>query len=343
MEKTEQMADLIVEKVFRLFHKDVYTWAYRFVKDGDRAKDVEQDVFIRFDKELIEAQTSWIQRIFRVCLMIMGLETSPFKDRDFLKFLLCLLDKTAKNEDWDEQDHQRISTWLYRTTVNRCWNSLRETNTRYKYYDAFRQEMERESLPATETAVEQLEEQLEELILWQAMSCLSKEHRFVLVLWIKGITTKEVAEILTQINEKQVSQELVRAWRSRAIKELRKGLKKLGWKDSDIPKPATDATVEQVKEQLIWWQAMSCLSKEDRFVLVLWAKGRTTEEIAEILGRPENKMVSPDAIQAQLQCAKEKLWEELGKLGWKDFGKDFDRVDMDLPSVVLKKLGWGEI
>jgi len=108
-----------------------------------------------------------------------------------------------------------FTTWLYKITVNECWDLLRKRKVRPLVYESELTEEQAEMYIATEQAVEQsrdASEQLEtkqELEEW--LGCLEEKDRAMLVLKeVQGFTVEEIAEMM-EINGNTVKVRLFRA------------------------------------------------------------------------------------------------------------------------------------
>src|SRR6516164_4572352 len=108
-----------------------------------------------------------------------------------------------------------FSTWLYKITVNECWDLLRKRKVRPLVFEA---ELSQEQTQAYQASSEQSDgrpdtseqlaarQQVEEL-----MSCLDERDRTMLVLKeVQGFSVEEIAEIM-EINANTVKVRLFRA------------------------------------------------------------------------------------------------------------------------------------
>jgi len=118
-----------------------------------------------------------------------------------------------------------FTTWLYKITVNECWDVLRKRKVRPLVYESELTEEQAEKYIHTEQSSEQTRnasEQLEtrqELEEW--MECLDEKDRDMLVLKeVQGFTVEEIAEMM-EINENTVKVRLFRA-RQRIAKRIRR-------------------------------------------------------------------------------------------------------------------------
>lgn len=108
-----------------------------------------------------------------------------------------------------------FSTWLYKITVNECWDLLRKKKVRPLVFEAELSEEQAQKYQASSEqsdgrpdASERLaaQEQVEEL-----MSCLDERDRTMLVLKeVQGFSVEEIAEIM-EINANTVKVRLFRA------------------------------------------------------------------------------------------------------------------------------------
>lgn len=121
-----------------------------------------------------------------------------------------------------------FSTWLYKITVNECWDLLRKKKVRPLVYESELSKEQAETYQATEQKAEQgpdvsdrleVREQLE-----QWLECLEERDRAMLVLKeMQGFTVDEIAEMMG-INGNTVKVRLFRA--RRKIAEVMRRRKK---------------------------------------------------------------------------------------------------------------------
>jgi RNA polymerase sigma-70 factor, ECF subfamily len=118
-----------------------------------------------------------------------------------------------------------FSTWLYKITVNECWDLLRKKKVRPLVYEADLSEEQAAMYLATQQKSEpgldvtERMEVREQLDRW--LNCLEERDRTMLVLKeIQGFTVEEIAEIL-EINGNTVKVRLFRA-RQRIAEMMRR-------------------------------------------------------------------------------------------------------------------------
>ncbi len=119
-----------------------------------------------------------------------------------------------------------FSTWLYKITVNECWDLLRKKKVRPLVFESELSEEQAHAYQSTEQKTEyagDLTEQLEtrqQLDRW--LDCLEERDRAMLVLKeVQGFTVEEIAEIMG-INGNTVKVRLFRARQKIAEKIRRK-------------------------------------------------------------------------------------------------------------------------
>ena len=118
-----------------------------------------------------------------------------------------------------------FSTWLYKITVNECWDLLRKRKARPLLYEADLSEEQARKYGASEEKVEQAEDVSERLEkrqeLERLLGCLEERDRTMLVLKeVQGFSVEEIAEILG-INGNTVKVRLFRA-RQRITERVRR-------------------------------------------------------------------------------------------------------------------------
>ena len=108
-----------------------------------------------------------------------------------------------------------FSTWLYKITVNECWDLLRKKKVRPLVFESELSEEQAHAYQSTEQRAEfapNISEQLEarqQLDQW--LECLEERDRSMLVMKeVQGFTVEEIAEILS-INANTVKVRLFRA------------------------------------------------------------------------------------------------------------------------------------
>jgi RNA polymerase sigma-70 factor, ECF subfamily len=108
-----------------------------------------------------------------------------------------------------------FSTWLYKITVNECWDLLRKKKVRPLVFESELSEEQAHAYQSTEQRAEfapDISEQLEarqQLDQW--LDCLEERDRSMLVMKeVQGFTVEEIAEILS-INANTVKVRLFRA------------------------------------------------------------------------------------------------------------------------------------
>jgi len=118
-----------------------------------------------------------------------------------------------------------FSTWLYKITVNECWDLLRKRKVRPLLYEADLSEEQARQYGASEEREEQAQDVSETLEkrqeLEQLLDCLEERDRTMLVLKeVQGFSVEEIAEFLG-INGNTVKVRLFRA-RQRITERLRR-------------------------------------------------------------------------------------------------------------------------
>ena len=118
-----------------------------------------------------------------------------------------------------------FTTWLYKITVNECWDLLRKKKVRPLVYESELTEEQAEMYTATEEKAEQTRDASEQLETKQELeewlSCLDERDREMLVLKeVQGFTVEEIAEMM-EINGNTVKVRLFRA-RQRIAERVRR-------------------------------------------------------------------------------------------------------------------------
>lgn len=118
-----------------------------------------------------------------------------------------------------------FSTWLYKITVNECWDLLRKRKVRPLLYEADLSEEQARQYGASEEREEQAQDVSERLEqrqeLERLLECLEERDRMMLVLKeVQGFSVEEIAEILG-INGNTVKVRLFRA-RQRITERVRR-------------------------------------------------------------------------------------------------------------------------
>lgn len=118
-----------------------------------------------------------------------------------------------------------FSTWLYKITVNECWDLLRKRKVRPLLYEADLSEEQARQYGASEEREEQTQDVSERLEkrqeLERLLDCLEERDRTMLVLKeVQGFSVEEIAEILG-INGNTVKVRLFRA-RQRITERVRR-------------------------------------------------------------------------------------------------------------------------
>ena len=118
-----------------------------------------------------------------------------------------------------------FSTWLYKITVNECWDLLRKRKVRPLLYEADLSEEQARQYGASEEREEQAQDVSERLEkrqeLERLLDCLEERDRTMLVLKeVQGFSVEEIAEVLG-INGNTVKVRLFRA-RQRITERLKR-------------------------------------------------------------------------------------------------------------------------
>ena len=124
-----------------------------------------------------------------------------------------------------------FSTWLYKITVNECWDLLRKRKVRPLVFESELSEEQAHAYQSTEQKSEQapdVSDQLEtrqQLDRW--LECLEERDRTMLVLKeVQGFTVEEIAEIM-EINGNTVKVRLFRA-RQKVAEKIRRKKRAVG-------------------------------------------------------------------------------------------------------------------
>ncbi|MDZ4788428.1 MAG: RNA polymerase sigma factor [Blastochloris sp.] len=99
------------------------------------------------------------------------------------------------------QGNSKVSTWLYRITINHCYDALRKRSRRQKWLGLFPLQDDEESQPHeaidTQTGAHAAEHRDRHAIIQKALEKLSPDQRAVVELrLIQGLSTEETAQIL---------------------------------------------------------------------------------------------------------------------------------------------------
>ena len=118
-----------------------------------------------------------------------------------------------------------FSTWLYKITVNECWDLLRKKKVRPLVYESELSEEQADTYKATEQAADPAPGVADQLAaheqLEQWLGCLEERDRTMLTLKeVEGFTVEEIAEIVG-INGNTVKVRLFRA-RQRIAEVIRR-------------------------------------------------------------------------------------------------------------------------
>ena len=118
-----------------------------------------------------------------------------------------------------------FSTWLYKITVNECWDVLRKRKVRPLVYETDLSEEQTQQYQAAENQTDGAPDTSERLALRQEveglLDCLEERDRTMLVLKeVQGFSVEEIAEIL-EINGNTVKVRLFRA-RQRIVERQRR-------------------------------------------------------------------------------------------------------------------------
>jgi RNA polymerase sigma-70 factor, ECF subfamily len=118
-----------------------------------------------------------------------------------------------------------FSTWLYKITVNECWDLLRKKKVRPLVYESDLSEEQARQFGAPEERSAPAPDASDKLVarerVERLLECLDERDRMMLVLKeVEGFAVEEIAEIL-DLNANTVKVRLFRA-RRRIVKEARK-------------------------------------------------------------------------------------------------------------------------
>jgi RNA polymerase sigma-70 factor (ECF subfamily) len=118
-----------------------------------------------------------------------------------------------------------FSTWLYKITVNECWDLLRKRKVRPLVYESNLSEEQARQYGAPEGRLTPVPDVSDRLVARQSvqrlLECLDERDRMMLILKeVEGFAVEEIAEIL-ELNANTVKVRLFRA-RRRIVNEARK-------------------------------------------------------------------------------------------------------------------------
>jgi RNA polymerase sigma-70 factor (ECF subfamily) len=189
---------------------------------GKNRGDIDRELVKRAQKEDKEAFEELVRRhqarVFAVAGGILRNkeDVEDIAQQVFLKayFSLKRFDQRAA-----------FSTWLYKITVNECWDLLRKRKVRPLLYEADLSEEQARQYGASEEKEEQAQDVSERLEkrqeLERLLDCLEERDRTMLVLKeVQGFSVEEIAEILG-INGNTVKVRLFRA-RQRITERVRR-------------------------------------------------------------------------------------------------------------------------
>ena len=189
---------------------------------GENRRDNDRELVKRAQKEDKEAFEELVRRhqarVFAVAGGILRNkeDVEDIAQQVFLKayFSLKRFDQRAA-----------FSTWLYKITVNECWDLLRKRKVRPLLYEADLSEEQARQYGASEEKEEQAQDVSERLEkrqeLERLLDCLEERDRMMLVLKeVQGFSVEEIAEILG-INGNTVKVRLFRA-RQRITERVRR-------------------------------------------------------------------------------------------------------------------------
>ncbi|HKD71883.1 MAG TPA: sigma-70 family RNA polymerase sigma factor [Candidatus Acidoferrum sp.] len=189
---------------------------------GKSRRDIDRELVKRAQKEDKEAFEELVRRhqarVFAVAGGILRNkeDVEDIAQQVFLKayFSLKRFDQRAA-----------FSTWLYKITVNECWDLLRKRKVRPLLYEADLSEEQARQYGASEERAEQAQDVSERLEkrqeLERLLDCLEERDRTMLVLKeVQGFSVEEIAEVLG-INGNTVKVRLFRA-RQRITERLRR-------------------------------------------------------------------------------------------------------------------------
>jgi RNA polymerase sigma-70 factor (ECF subfamily) len=181
-------------------------------EDGKSRRDNDRELVRRAQKEDKEAFEELVRRhqarVFAVAGGILRNkeDVEDIAQQVFLKayFSLKRFDQRAA-----------FSTWLYKITVNECWDLLRKRKVRPLLYEADLSEEQARQYGASEERAEQAQDVSERLEkrqeLERLLDCLEERDRTMLVLKeVQGFSVEEIAEVLG-INGNTVKVRLFRA------------------------------------------------------------------------------------------------------------------------------------
>ena len=124
-----------------------------------------------------------------------------------------------------------FSTWLYKITVNECWDLLRKRKVRPLLYEAELSEEQARQYQASEEVADGAPDVSERLASQQQverlLDCVEERDRMMLVLKeVQGFSVEEIAEIL-EINGNTVKVRLFRA-RQKITERMKRRTRKAG-------------------------------------------------------------------------------------------------------------------
>lgn len=152
------------------------------------------------------------EHMYRIAYRVFG---NPHDASDMTQESLIKAYKSLENFKFDS----KFSTWLYRITMNTCIDEYRRRNKRSG--DVSIDSVFEENLGASNSPHDILEKNETVLMVREAISLLSEEHKRVVILRdIEGMSYAQIAEI------EGISEGTVKSRISRARGELRKILEK---------------------------------------------------------------------------------------------------------------------
>jgi RNA polymerase sigma-70 factor, ECF subfamily len=189
---------------------------------GKNRGDIDRELVKRAQKEDKEAFEELVRRHqARVFAVAGGILRNKEDVEDIAQQVFLKVYFSLKRFD----QRAAFSTWLYKITVNECWDLLRKRKVRPLLYEADLSEEQARQYGASEEKEEQAQDVSERLEkrqeLERLLDCLEERDRMMLVLKeVQGFSVEEIAEILG-INGNTVKVRLFRA-RQRITERVRR-------------------------------------------------------------------------------------------------------------------------